>query len=124
MKAPRDMAAIAQEFGIETDAKALPGMMTPDLLLSGAAFMVTNLWPGGVSGIPCASGRLTTWSGQGPGEALAEQDGELSLGHGPLPGWHPPLPLGPVQDEIEQLQRGLIGGEMAPGADGAAQLGV
>lgn len=43
-KAPRDVAAIAQEFGIETDAKTLAGIMTPDLLLAGAAFMVTNFW--------------------------------------------------------------------------------
>ncbi|SDB74961.1 hypothetical protein SAMN02927895_05664 [Belnapia rosea] len=43
-KAPRDVAAIAQEFGIETDAKTLADMMTPDLLLAGSAFMVTNLW--------------------------------------------------------------------------------
>ena len=43
-KAPREVAKVAQEFGIETDAKALAGMMTPDLLLAGAAFMVTNFW--------------------------------------------------------------------------------
>lgn len=43
-KAPRDVAAIAQEFGIETDAKTLAKMTTPGLLLAGAAFMVTNLW--------------------------------------------------------------------------------
>lgn len=43
-KAPREVAKVAQEFGIETDAKALAGMMTPDLLLAGGAFMVTNFW--------------------------------------------------------------------------------
>jgi hypothetical protein len=43
-KAPREVAKVAQEFGIETDAKALAGMMTPDLLLAGAAFIVTNFW--------------------------------------------------------------------------------
>jgi hypothetical protein len=43
-KAPRQVAAAAVELGVETDAKTLAGMMTPDLLLAGAAFMVTNLW--------------------------------------------------------------------------------
>ena len=43
-KAPREVAAVAREFGIETDVKTLAGMMTPDLLLAGSAFMVTNLW--------------------------------------------------------------------------------
>ncbi|WP_043361332.1 hypothetical protein [Belnapia sp. F-4-1] len=43
-QAPRDVAAIAQEFGIKTDSKTLADMMTPDLLLAGAAFMVTNFW--------------------------------------------------------------------------------
>jgi hypothetical protein len=43
-QAPREVTKIAQEFGIETDAKALAGMMTPDLLLASGAFMVTNFW--------------------------------------------------------------------------------
>jgi hypothetical protein len=43
-KAPRQVAAAARELGIEADAKTLAGMMTPDLLLAGAAFMVTNPW--------------------------------------------------------------------------------
>ncbi|MBK1660260.1 hypothetical protein [Paracraurococcus ruber] len=43
-KAPREFAKVAQAFGIETDAKTLAGMMTPDLLLAGATFMVTNFW--------------------------------------------------------------------------------
>jgi hypothetical protein len=42
--APREVAKVAQEFGIETDAKTLAGMMTADLLLAGSAFMVTNFW--------------------------------------------------------------------------------
>jgi hypothetical protein len=33
-----------REFGVETDAKALAGMLTPDLLLAQAAFMFTNAW--------------------------------------------------------------------------------
>ncbi len=43
-KAPRQVATAARAFGVETDLKTLAGMMTPDLLLAGAAFMVTNLW--------------------------------------------------------------------------------
>ncbi|TDH61589.1 hypothetical protein E2C06_15765 [Dankookia rubra] len=43
-KAPREVAKVAQEFGIETDTTTLAGMMTPDLLLAGAGFMVTNFW--------------------------------------------------------------------------------
>ncbi len=39
-KAPRDVAAAAREFGIEADAEALAGMLTPDLLLARAAFML------------------------------------------------------------------------------------
>ena len=42
--APREVAAAAREFGIATDAKALAGMLTPDLLLAQAAFMFTNAW--------------------------------------------------------------------------------
>lgn len=33
-----------REFGVETDAKALADMVTPDLLLAQAAFMFTNAW--------------------------------------------------------------------------------
>ena len=43
-KAPREVAAAAREFGIEADANALAGMLTPDLLLAQAAFMFTNAW--------------------------------------------------------------------------------
>jgi hypothetical protein len=43
-KAPREVVAAAREFGVETNAKALAGMVTPDLLLAQAAFMVTNAW--------------------------------------------------------------------------------
>jgi hypothetical protein len=43
-KAPREVAAAAREFGVETDAKALASMLTPDLLLAQAAFMFTNAW--------------------------------------------------------------------------------
>jgi hypothetical protein len=43
-KAPREVAAAAREFGIDTDVRALAGMLTPDLLLAQAAFMFTNAW--------------------------------------------------------------------------------
>ena len=42
----------------------------------------------------------------------------------PLTRRHLPLLLGSVQDQEEQLHRRLVGREVAPGADGAAQLGV
>ena len=45
-KAPRDVAAAARDFGIEADAEALAGVLTPDLLLARAAFMFTNAWLG------------------------------------------------------------------------------
>ncbi len=43
-KAPREVAAAAREFGIEADAKALAGMLIPDLLLAQTAFMFSNAW--------------------------------------------------------------------------------
>jgi hypothetical protein len=43
-KAPSEVAAAVREFGVETDAKVLSGMVTPDLLLAQAAFMFTNAW--------------------------------------------------------------------------------
>src|SRR5918998_4632137 len=43
-KVPREVAAAAREFGIEADAEALAGMLTPDLLLVRAAFLFTNAW--------------------------------------------------------------------------------
>ncbi len=57
-------------------------------------------------------------------EALAEYDGELGLGHGPLTRWHFPLFLGSVRDQIEQLGCGLVAGKVATCPDGAAQLRV
>ena len=43
-KVPSEVAATAREFGIEADANALAGMLTPDRLLAQAAFMFTNAW--------------------------------------------------------------------------------
>ena len=63
-------------------------------------------------------------SGHGQCETLAEQDGELGLGHGPLARRHDPLLLGAVQDQEEELCRLLVAGEMASGPDGPAQLGI
>ena len=57
-------------------------------------------------------------------EAFAEQDGELGLGHGPLTRRHFPLFLGSVQDQIEQLGRGIVVGEVPPGPDRPPELGI
>ena len=43
-KAPRDVAAVAQELGIAADERAPAAELTPDRLLGQAAFMVTNTW--------------------------------------------------------------------------------
>jgi hypothetical protein len=43
-RAPREVAEAARELGVDVDAKALAGMVTPDLLLGQAAFMVSNAW--------------------------------------------------------------------------------
>src|ERR1700724_3180712 len=42
-------------------------------------------------------------SGHCPGEALAEEHGELGLGHAPLARRHDPLLFRPVQDQEEEL---------------------
>jgi 23S rRNA (uracil1939-C5)-methyltransferase len=52
----------------------------------------------GLSGISCAAGRLNQ-SGHSQCEALAKEDGELGLGHGPLARRHDPLLFGAVQDQ-------------------------
>src|SRR4051795_6634312 len=49
----------------------------------------------------CGSGGCSC-SGQGSCEALAEEDGELSLGHAPLTRRHGPLFFRPVQDQEQQ----------------------
>jgi hypothetical protein len=43
-RAPRNVADAAREVGIATDAEVLAELLTPDLLLAGAAFMVTSSW--------------------------------------------------------------------------------
>jgi hypothetical protein len=43
-QAPRDVAVVARELGIEADAERLAGILTPDMLLGLGAFLVTNLW--------------------------------------------------------------------------------
>jgi hypothetical protein len=77
----------------------------------------------GVSGISCAAGRFKR-SDQGGCEALAEQDDELGLGHGPRARWHDPCLLGAVQGQEEKFRRRLVAGEMASGPDHSAQLGI
>src|SRR4051812_30004317 len=50
-----------------------------------------------------------------------------SVGKWPLPPparRHPPLLLGPVQDQEQDLRGGPVGREMAPRLDGPPQLGV
>jgi len=68
-------------------------------------------------------GRLNQ-SGHSQCEALAEEDGELGLGHGPLARRHDPLLFGAVQDQEEELGGGFISGEMTPGPNCSAQLGI
>lgn len=43
-RAPREVAEAARELGIAAEAGTLAGLLTPDLLLAGAAFMVTSYW--------------------------------------------------------------------------------
>ena len=53
---------------------------------------------------------------------VAEDDGHLSFGGRPFPWRHLPVFFRAVQDEKQQLQRGLIIGEMPPGPHRPAQL--
>src|SRR3954451_3507554 len=80
-------------------------------------------WSRGVSGISCAAGRFN-WLGHSHCEALAEENGELRLGHRPLARRHDPLLLGSVQDQEEELRCRLIAGEMASRPYRPAQRGV
>ncbi len=57
-------------------------------------------------------------------EAVREENGELALGHGPIPRRHLPLLLGAVQDQEQQLQCCFIGREMPPGSNRPPELGV
>ncbi len=66
-------------------------------------------------------GRLSC-SGHGSCEALAEENGELSLGQAPLTHRHSPLFLRPVQDQEQKLQSRLVSREMAPGPDRASEF--
>ena len=63
-------------------------------------------------------------SGHGYCEALAEEDGELGLGHGPLAQRHDPLLLEAVQDQEEEFGGSLVTGEMTSGPNRPAQLGI
>src|SRR3954454_21289610 len=87
----------------------------------------------GLSAVPDGAGAcqgFRVWAGgwtsasHGLGEALAEEDGELGLGHRPLARRHPPLLLGAVQDQEQQLHRRLVGRKVAPGPHRPAKLGV
>jgi len=68
-------------------------------------------------------GRLKQ-SGHGSCEALAEQDSELRLGHGPLARWHDPLFPGAVQHQEEEFCGGVVIWEMPPGSDRPAEFGI
>ena len=106
----RDMAAAKAFF---RSAKAVT-RVTPDRVTTDGQ---------GLSGISCAGHGLVIL-GSGELEAIFEQDRELGPGHAPFLGRHSPFALGQVQDQIEQLEGGLVAGEVAAGADGPAQLGV
>jgi hypothetical protein len=54
-RAPREVAEAARELGMAADAEVLAGLLTPDLLLAGAAFLVTNVWLG--AALTAAQGR-------------------------------------------------------------------
>src|SRR5215469_6392151 len=69
-------------------------------------------------------GRLKQQSDHGHCEALAEQDGELGLGHGPLARRHHPLLFGAVQHQEKEFCGGVITREMPPGSDGPAEFGI
>ena len=90
---------------------------------------VSKQWPTSlrhstVSEISCVGSGGCSCSGHGSCEALAEEDGELRLGHTPLTGWHGPLFLRLVQDQEQQLQGCLVGRKMTPGSDRASEFGV
>src|SRR5512135_1050832 len=51
------------------------------------------------------------------GKTVFEQDGELGLGHGPLPRWHFPLLRRQVQHQEQEFQRAVVGGKVSPGSD-------
>jgi hypothetical protein len=57
-------------------------------------------------------------------EPAFEQDGELGFRHVPFARRHSPFFLGQVQHEKKKLQRALVGGEMAAGANRSPQFGV
>src|SRR5438309_317200 len=57
-------------------------------------------------------------------EALIEEDRELRLSRGPLPGRHSPVLFAAVQDQEQQLHRGFVAAKMASRPHRPAQLGV
>ena len=82
---------------------------------------VLQYGPTGVSVISCVAGDCILRR-HGADEALAEDDSELRLSHGPLTWRHFPLFLRSVQDQIQQLGGGVVAGEVAPGPDSPPQL--
>jgi hypothetical protein len=43
-QAPRDVAEVARELGVDASPERLASILTPDMLLGRGAFLVTNLW--------------------------------------------------------------------------------
>ena len=78
----------------------------------------------GVSGISCSAGRISVSGVHCLCEPLAEDDGHLGLGGRPFPRRHLPVFLSAVQDEKQELQGGLVIGEMPPGPHRPAQFRV
>src|SRR4051812_36957045 len=83
----------------------------------GVAGLDANQTGGSVRNFVCVGLGGCSCSGHGSSEALAEEDGEQSLGQAPLTSWHGPLFLRPVQDQEQQLQGCLVGRKMTAGPD-------
>jgi hypothetical protein len=62
--------------------------------------------------------------GHGPCEALAEEDGELGMGHAPLARSMIHSFAERFKNQEEEFGNSLVAGEMTPGSDCAAQLGI
>src|SRR5215468_5834656 len=92
-----------------------PTVVLPTCEAAGSCGTVRNFVRGG---------RLKQQSDHGHCEALAEQDGELGLGHGPLARRHHPLLFGAVQHQEKEFCGGVITREMPPGSDGPAEFGI
>src|SRR5689334_19681477 len=99
------------------------GLRTPEfLIIDGAAALEKALGAGCQNVRVC--GATFHCSGLRLSEALIEENRELCLGYGPLPGRHSPFLLAAVQDQEQQLHGGFVVGKMASRPHRPAQLGV